>query len=61
MGLPDYCRAIAYEKFPVSSEHTYDNSPPLEGWREAPGFERPENSPADCFQRERADRPLGKG
>ena len=23
------------------------------------GFERPENSPVDCFQRERAGRPLG--
>ena len=23
------------------------------------GFERPENSPVDCFQREQAGRPLG--
>jgi hypothetical protein len=35
------------------------NSPPPEGWGAAPGFERPEN--ARRFQRERADRPTGKG
>jgi hypothetical protein len=39
----------------VQGNRLRNNPPPSEG------FERSENSPADCFQRERADRPWGKG